>query len=281
MNWEVVDDYGRSEWTPRRKALEDRKEAQRKIRIDGVVMLYRMKAPYVRSGKSVLGGLEYNEERDLVRCHECGGWFKSVAVHSAMKHNIPAAEYKKKHGLKRHSSLVCEKFRLACSNRMAASNHANGGTPLQLDAELRDRAVAALRSRPKERRGYFSGERRNQTAQCQAQLLDRIRKLAEQLGHTPSQEELRAAGLSRDTLVFGLNVKNFSEAVAMAGLTPNPLGARGKRYSREQVIELFRAIRSTYGREPNWSDIKRKLLPSYSSIRGHFGGFDEALEASR
>lgn len=78
-----------------------------KVIIRGHVFDYAEKAPFVTSGKSVLGALEYNPETETVKCHECGEWFSSIGKHCFHIHEIPAVDYKVKHGLQQITPLDC------------------------------------------------------------------------------------------------------------------------------------------------------------------------------
>ena len=43
---------------------------------------------------------------DLVLCHECGGWYRSVGSHAARSHGMTARDYKITHGLPLRSPLM-------------------------------------------------------------------------------------------------------------------------------------------------------------------------------
>jgi hypothetical protein len=75
------------------------------VLIRGKVFLYKQKAPFVPSGKSVLGALEYDEATDRVRCHECGEWFGSVGQHARRAHMLSPKDYNARHGLRLGASL--------------------------------------------------------------------------------------------------------------------------------------------------------------------------------
>ena len=71
----------------------------------GGVYAWESKAPYVESGHSVLGALEYNEGDNRIKCHECGGWYRSLGKHVAETHGMRPREYRRDHGLKTSTSL--------------------------------------------------------------------------------------------------------------------------------------------------------------------------------
>lgn len=55
---------------------------------------------------------------------------------------------------------------------------------------------------------------------------------------------------------------------------PSPLK---RRYTKEQLLNYLRVFKENHGRNPSWSDAKRKLLPSLSNYSYHFGGIKNAL----
>lgn len=197
----------------------------RKVLIRGHVFAYEEKAPFVASGKSVLGALEYDFKRDLVKCHECGEWFASIASHLSngqkIHGDLTVAEYKKRHGINLHGSgLVAIGVRL--KQQASLTNRKQSGMP--------------LRSTKKPTGTEFTGkahvssswqERKNVNARCQAQTIFRIQVLAATLGRTPTKAELAKAGLHSLWRDFG----NYSLAMEEAGLIPNSSGYKGRKHS--------------------------------------------------
>lgn len=52
------------------------------------------------------GVLETSEDGELVRCHICGRWFRSVGSHAAMAHGVDSRTYRERYGLPRLSPLI-------------------------------------------------------------------------------------------------------------------------------------------------------------------------------
>lgn len=182
--------------------------------IRGHVFRYADKAPFVASGKSVLGALEYDQSRDQVKCHECGFWFKGLGGHVKV-HNLKRAEYNRKHGLRVVSALSCLATRK--KHQVAVKKHPNlkRKSPASLTAERR--MAGSLRAAPR------SVEVQNERAICAAQLLYRVQITATQVGHTPTAQDMRTAGISISALKarFG----STERAMGLAGLQPNLRGA--------------------------------------------------------
>src|SRR5438552_814235 len=95
------------------------------VLVDGSVYLYRDKAPFIPAGRSVLGALEYNQADDTLKCHECGVFTGMLGRHAAIRHKIPARQYKRKFGLNQSTALVSEtvRTRLAEAAKMRVAQH--------------------------------------------------------------------------------------------------------------------------------------------------------------
>lgn len=154
------------------------------VLIRGHVFTYAEKAPFVASGVSVLGALEYDEATDKTKCHECGAWFGGMGTH-IRAHGLKRAEYNQRHGLCRASALgglgVRDKHRKAVSSRSTNALH-------------------SARSSARPRGSSRSMEEANEKARCAAQLLYRLQILAAQKGHTPRKIDLMEAGFSVHSL---------------------------------------------------------------------------------
>ena len=176
--------------------------------IRGHVFRYEEKAPFVPSGQSVLGALEYNQDTDETKCHECGEWFHSLGHHVTYSH-MPLDEYKRRHGL-RKSSALCG-LRIRGAHRDAAKKLTVPGVGILSPSRLRH-------GRPKAK----SQEWANENSRCCAQLLFRIQVIAATVGHTPNRAELRDAGICHTSIAnkFG----SLTRAMKLAGLEPNGLG---------------------------------------------------------
>ena len=177
--------------------------------IRGHVFTREEKAPFVASGKSLLGALEYNRDTDETKCHECGMWFKGLGWHVTKSHDMDLREYRAAHGI-RGSSALCG-LRIRESHRVCAKALTVPGKGI-----LSPKRPHPARPRAK------SDEWRNEQSRCNAQLLFRIQTTAAQVGHTPSKSDLKAYGLHQTTIrnAFG----SIGRAMREAGLEPNGQG---------------------------------------------------------
>jgi len=230
--------------------------------INGEVSLYREKAPFEASGLSLKSALEYDVDSDRLKCHECGGWHKSLAAH-LREHGLTARQYKIAHGLNQSSALVCEGMR---SNliRIGRNRFAKFGSPLTED--IRRLARERVRNGAKSKKS----EHLNSRGRCNAQVLALISELARKLGRRPLRTELAEVGIGKSLIEwrFG-SIKKACELAAVDGLG-------GGRYSPELVTAMVKSFFFTHGRLPSPSDCRRRLMPHRSVIDRLYGGWRTA-----
>ena len=178
--------------------------------IRGQVFLSAEKEPFVASGVSFLGAVEYNQDTDQLRCHECGEYFSFIAPHAKASHGMTSSEYKRKHGIRLQSPLTSLFLRQQLRDGKKAkgmSDFKPGHRPLNL--------------KPGGSRGVKHHEVRNVSGRCQAQTLFRIQTLAATLGRTPTTKELDRNHLDHAALRRQFGGIPVNEIIAMAGLRPN------------------------------------------------------------
>lgn len=252
---------------------------EEQVLIRGKVFLYKQKAPFVPSGKSVLGALEYREADDKVRCHECGEWFVSLAKHVSDKHQKGQADYKKTHGLNRWATLAGIKY---TTNKSTVARALNLGKSLTPENRKKARSSAHEQMRKRRESGETSvrHELRNENGTCQAQILSTIKALASQIGRTPSRRELESVGVHIDSARRVLNVDSLQGLLALAGLAQRKrIGHR--KYSRELLVELLREFYVKNKRLPTRSDMRSYgLLPVEATFKKEFGSLQHALTAA-
>lgn len=162
--------------------------------IGGMVFPWEAKAPYVASGYSILGGIEYIEALDLIRCHLCGEWFKRLPSHLREDEGVTVEQYKKSHGLAYSTVLKGAKL------------------------------TAAIRSKPRRKPQYLAFIKQGQAAHRGPEVERKIYEIAERLGNTPNNTELKLAGLTEYTIKTALKVRSISEAMHKLGLKPRVWG---------------------------------------------------------
>ncbi len=226
--------------------------SDRHVIIRGLVYPFEDKAPFVQSGRSVLGALEYDKSRDLVRCHECGGWFRNTGAHSAQAHGITAREYKEKHGLRSVSSLSVPSLVKARSDVSLRLNSAKFVKNFSIEKQKK-----VYRFRPRH------CELINERGRCEAQLLKKVADLTADLKRAPRMDEVPDFHAVAKT--FG----STSSALESLGMGRLP---QARRYTRALIVELVRDFYVLNGRVPTTRDFTRcAQLPGKSTVLKIFG----------
>lgn len=180
------------------------------------------KEPFEKSGFSLLGALEYDQNTDNIRCHECGEFRRKLLPGHLATHDITGKDYRWKHGL--HSGAPL------CGLFVKHDNNPSFRVPLPIE-KLRELAEVARKARPQHGPSVETLNLRNR---CRLQMIARLQKLAEEFHRTPTTTEILNSGLALSALrrCFG----SLDEAMKEAGLTPRPKGNWSKlKYVTQQT----------------------------------------------
>jgi predicted transcriptional regulator len=244
-------------------------ELNRQVLIRGIMYPWAEKAPFVVSQKSVKGALEVKPETGELKCHECGEWFESLGAHLRW-HGIKAAEYKNKHGLRSATKLVSRQIQ----DRMAKWNRQHPNA--KFGNHSRKSMARPKRKAPAE----FSYEFRNEKGSCAAQALEKLQRMASQLGRWPKDKEIRASmGVKLVDLQKLFGCKDVRSLWQKVGLTVKPTirqAAAVGILSTEFLIEELRDFKPRYGRYPTKEDLGTRL-PNNKTFERHFGSFKSAM----
>ncbi len=249
----------------------------RQVILMGQTFLYRQKAPFVSSGLSVKGALEYDAASDRVKCHECGKWFSNLASHVFYAHQIMSRDYKVQHGLRLQSGLIAEGLRaerIEVGKRLHLEKRFTGFSPIAME-----RSKKATKDRMAKGGNRQTAERRNEDGRCHAQLMSRFKSLMESLGRTPSKGDMRAAGISPSSFMMAFNVETLNQAISLMGADCNPQPGANK-YSKIALTEMLIDFFVKHGRAPSSSDFRRKLLPAQTTYVRYFGSMKASLLAA-
>jgi hypothetical protein len=84
-------------------------------------------------------------QQDSALCHECGGWYASVGSHIRQAHDLTAADYRARYGLKRGEPLVSLAMSQAASER--SSGRVGSAAWRRLEARRDPSAASHTRDR--------------------------------------------------------------------------------------------------------------------------------------
>ena len=255
------------------KPKREKKTMRHEEAPSGYVTLYNYKEPFTEyvDGHGYFGVLLFDQKSDRMQCHLCGEWVEQLNLHVRYNHSMSAADYKKKTGLMPTTALINEKTR----NKMVSSGierFKNLRVHKSHTEKTKKKIAKTLRQNRMEKRNYI--------ATCPEQLLDRLSRLAHEVGRTPTQDEVGFIGTLIKT--YG----SYSRACSLAGLEPRKRGQNVnykaaqsfKNFSDTQLLQLLIEFQHKHGRKPSGSDITRCLLPSKNTYARRFGSWKKALE---
>jgi phage terminase small subunit len=109
-------------------------------------------------------------------------------------------------------------------------------------------------------------------------LLNHLKELAQELGRTPKEKDIAAAGkIANNTYTYHFG--NLKNAQIAAGLAPTFSG-RQIIYSKDELINHMRELASQLGRTPSQKDIAVAGKVSYYTYYTHFGSLRNAQVAA-
>lgn len=244
----------------------------------GAIKLYNYKEPFmpVEKGYGFMGVLMHDAEEQLIQCHLCGKWFRTLNNHIATHGFANASHYKNEYGLSQSTALLCEDMR----NRFIEVGKESikifkGKIP----------GGGFKKGNGREAGSSKSLEKRNNRGTCPLQLLDKLDKIKNQIGHVPSFTEVHTlkelkgnkfsgAGLTRSLdYVYG----SWDNAVSQLHWTGvNKL--KKHVYTRQSLKESFKDFVKKNKRFPSESDCRRGTFPSKTVFNKHFGSIRKLKE---
>jgi len=108
----------------------------------------------------------------------------------------------------------------------------------------------------------------------QQQLIDILRRLADHLGHPPTQIEMDADPTTPAATTYYHRFGSWNAALEEIGLEPR---ASSKAYDDETLLEILRRLADDLGRTPSKADLIQHDLPAPATYATHFGTWSAAL----
>lgn len=231
----------------------------------------------IKNGKGFgyYGTLALTSDKKYVQCHICGHLFPSVAAH-LRKHKMSAEEYKEMFQLGATTALISEPTRRKLQEAVVPKLQTSitGELPPWLQEYNRKVQTGEVKHiGSKRREGGLPLERRNELGICPDQVLEKIRELGEELGHTPSVEEFRRKYKGRYTGSIRFQHGSYLKAVKKLGLKS---AKELKEPTNEDLLQDLVDFRDTHNRIPMTSDFKRGLLRPRAMYFRRFGSLNNA-----
>lgn len=112
----------------------------------------------------------------------------------------------------------------------------------------------------------------------EAELLEELHTLAEDLGHSPRPHEMISQGeFSPDT--YRRRFNSWENALVEADLAP-PNSSPPRQFSREALITALEDLTHELGRPPTQSDMQAQGVYSPDIYHDRFGSWNEALKTA-
>lgn len=264
----------------RRKTIK-RKVATTNYAVPNQDLIYEnYKEPLKRipasEGHGYYGVIATTADREAIQCHLCGNLYKSLGQH-LRGHNITADKYKERFGLPISAALVGESRREEMQRRVF-ERRGGGYTGLPAHLAEYNRKVQSGEIRHQAHgKTSMSLEKRNKLGLCPDQVLEKIKDLAKELGHTPSHDEFRLHYKGRYISSIKHLHGSYLNAVRKARLTPaHELWSP----SEEKLIAELKEFYKLHKRIPMTSDFNRGLLRNRGLYIARFGTLNNARVAA-
>lgn len=237
----------------------------------------------VPNGFGYLGALLGTIDGEHVQCHICGQLCVSLGTHAKNKHALTPTEYKEKFQIAKLTGLISEKER--DRRKMKSVQYFASLSPEEWAAYNAKRKAGWKKY--KQSKDYKNRIQPKQTLEtynkrgtCPDQLLDKIKQVAEKLGHTPTKAEFIAeCETQRYVHLIYKTFGSWTKALAMIGreVEPQP---RKKRivHTNDELLEYIQIFFQENQKIPTHTDCKRGLLPAYDVYIRRFGSFPKARE---
>lgn len=227
----------------------------------GNVTFYNYKEPLMKfdEGHGYVGALIYDGTSGKIQCHFCGEWFDALGNHINKEHALKAIDYKRIVGLNKSTALINEKFR--------ASLIAHGTRNQNLVSQKGKTRSLETRRMISETLKENREEKKNLAGTCPAQLLDRLSKLYQKLGRTPTHKEIGFKEALKMT--YG----SIEEAMRLTGIphrTPGQTINDKTKWTYKRCCEEVRKFYDENGRMPKTID--QKKIGAGLCSRIHFYG---------
>lgn len=256
--------YNKEAYLRRKKRKDPRKDKEAPEEIE---TLFKVEPPliHVDVGFGYQGVLLVSKKSGKVQCHICGGWYTSVANHSALAHQIKASEYRRVFGLSVGTPLISLEY----SKKRA--NIASNISPERLNLLRRVRGKKRGRGEYPSSMQYL-----NSKGLCPLQVERRINILIEMLGRLPDAKDL----LEKDPSLYTfLSKKEGGFGNYMSHHFPSYRKFNGGRraFNQDLVIAAIRERALENGGELCFWDFFKRGNPQYYTLWKYCGSWPRAM----
>lgn len=253
------------------------------------LIFYNYKEPLTQieegKGYGYYGVLLSSKDETKVRCHICGELFDLLSGHIRQAHKMEVKKYKERYQLAYGTALISEKRRAILKQKTIEwLNSLSLEEQARMTKQRRKNWIKYLKGRTAHGRG-ITLETKNKRGTCPDQLIDKVKKVAEALGHSPSKNEFIDFYHSQKYVHIILKTfGTWNEVKRRAGLDLLVTSSNGKakkhKYTKQEIIDYMKLFYRENKRPPTTTDCNRGLLPHQTTIKRIFGSMQEARLAS-
>lgn len=188
----------------------------------------------VKDGFGFMGVIVEDYKTQKIQCHICGEWLEMFNSHLAQTHKMTSNEYRDKFGLLRSTALRSKRLRLIQSKNM-----------IKLQKEHPEKFNNKYSNNGFSKNNSFAGNRKkklkpletkNKYGVCDLQIVDRIIKLQQELGKTPTLIDLKEK--YGGGFIFHIHKRYHSYVTLCKTLEFDEIySGHNPKYSREYFIE--------------------------------------------
>ena len=169
------------------------------------------KAPLIPSenGIGFKGVKVQSENRELIQCFECGGWFKHINHKHVSTHGLTLDEYKEKHGFMRGTALTSD----IVSNYYAEQVVKNGLTSFnRLPQEKLNKMLNGNRGQ----NNKLTSEQENNKGTCPLQLKTQLINYINRFKRVPYKNRGRDGSVKVDVIKYRYgSMNNFLDLIGL------------------------------------------------------------------
>jgi len=241
--------------------------------------IYKEPLKKVEGGFGYLGCILQSKDESKIQCHICGELHYNLALH-IRKHKISATEYKDRFQLMHKTKLISRVCRDEA--RMRFMKNFSFEERKAMQAEGLKRLLANPHRTTQGKKETL--EMKNKKGSCPDQIIEKIKSVATELGHTPAIAEFVASTDGEKYLRYiRRTFKTFHNALKIANLTPKeikPSKFTVWKYNPETLKEFLNIFSREENRIPRYSDLGTGILPHYTTYARHFGTLEKARQES-
>lgn len=233
----------------------------------------------VEDGFGYYGAVTTSKDGEFIQCHICGYFFKVLIRHVMNKHQISSRDYKVSHGLRLKDGLLAPKMREELIERFEKHRSAAGFGTDENNKKAWEASKQKRESGELQTGGStWTGITRNERALCRAQVLEKIKHVAEvndglitnKLMIQEYGEEYRATIKTQ----FGSWKNALHEADL---LTFEELKNKTFKKRKKDMIQRIKSFYLETGHPPYSSDFNSNSdLPAQQWVSKNFGTLNKA-----